>query len=72
LFGCYNDFHGWLFTDQSTTLNKLIVDAGMSGTDNKTNVGGIVLSVFEGFFIRFWRQYRERAKASMPLRCWET
>ena len=48
LFEQYGDFHGYLFTDQSTTLQALIDDARMSKGYDPPNVGGIVLSVFEG------------------------
>jgi hypothetical protein len=50
LFGCYNDFHGDVFADQSNTLGKLKTDAGMTQGSDQPNVGGIVLSVFEGVF----------------------
>jgi hypothetical protein len=50
LFEQYSDFHGYLFTDQSTTLTKLKDDAGMTQGNDQMNVGGIVLSVFEGVF----------------------
>jgi hypothetical protein len=48
LFAQYSDFHTKIFADDGTMLNALITDAGMKVGDNKTNVGGIVLSVFEG------------------------
>ena len=50
LFGCYNSFHGYLFSDQSNTVGKLITAAGMTQGSDQPNVGGIVLSVFEGVF----------------------
>jgi len=50
LFGCYDDFHSYVFADQSNTLQQLITDAGMSQGSDLPQVGGIVLSVFEGVF----------------------
>jgi hypothetical protein len=48
LFTQYNAFHGLLFPDQSSTLQNLITDAGISTGTDSPNVDGIVLSVFEG------------------------
>lgn len=48
MFVQYDAFHTAIFADDGTMLNALITDAGMTVGDNKTNVGGIVLSVFEG------------------------
>jgi hypothetical protein len=48
LFTQYNSFHGLLFPDQSSTLANLIADVGLSTGSDSPNVGGIILSVFEG------------------------
>ena len=48
LFSNYFGFHTAMFADKGVTLAKLITDAGMDQGGNTMNVGGIVLSVFEG------------------------
>ncbi|MGI5170431.1 RICIN domain-containing protein [Spirillospora sp. CA-253888] len=48
LFENYQSFHLALFVDNGALLNKAIADAALTQGENPPNVGGIVLSVFEG------------------------
>jgi hypothetical protein len=47
LFSNYQTFLTMLFQNNGDVLNQLIVDAGMTQGGNPSNVGGIILSVFE-------------------------